>query len=447
VLLPFVAQAVPALGNADPLSSFLANLPAIPPSTSSELINDLAKYASSFIIGGNISYDIFGSPAPSTPLIKTINPLGPYKVGIRMASYPFEDRELKVSWWYPAKPAPFSKGYIASGGVQGMAVEDAPLDTSGGKYPLIVFSPGLGAVDDSYYFYVQNLASSGYIVLSIRHSEHGLTLGTNSLALSRGIEYAFAHDPSLAVFIMFTDWFRETQFGLTYRPQEIKFLLDLALEQSATNKDFPFYNMIDADRIGMSGHSLGAAYSLLIGSGMAIYCDRPLSEAESDLNNPTITDINPCAMPQGKALSNPKELHDPRIKAVIPLAAPYFIKDVERGSAAINTPTMMLLGDDPLLESSRWPQRATYDNAASSKKYWVEILGTNHFLVSDLVGANPVSGLITPSYQSGHFNEKAKVYMQYSSAFYDLILKGDESSLDVLHNPASRFVVRLNYQD
>jgi hypothetical protein len=96
----------------------------------------------------------------------------------------------------------------------------------------------------------------------------------------------------------------------------------------------------------MSGHSLGAFTTLLLG-GMGVDCNVPLTASELNLPNPVIVDINPCAEPKVKALRRPMELADPRIKAMIALAPPFFSltdRQIAAGASDIGIPTMMITG-------------------------------------------------------------------------------------------------------
>lgn len=63
--------------------------------------------------------------------------------------------------------------------------------------------------------------------------------------------------------------------ALTYRPQEIAFVLDAA------------------ENVGLAGHTLGAFYALLMGAGMAVNCD---------VQNPVLTEVSFCAWPEARGV-------------------------------------------------------------------------------------------------------------------------------------------------
>ncbi|WP_192808691.1 alpha/beta hydrolase family protein [Actinomadura montaniterrae] len=383
----------------------------------------------------------------------TAPPDGPHKVGVNVQSYRFQDRQLQLTTWYPANPAVGAKPYETPEHVVGTAVKDAPLDRSGGPYPLILFSPGLGAPGDGYYFYTQNLASQGYVVISIDHLDAltalpGMGTGLYTVrSVARALQALVANNSSDSVFNLFSDWFKKTQFGMTYRPAEISFTIDQAVRRNADPKS-PFHRMINTNDIGMTGHSLGAAYTLLKG-GMPIYCDYPLTAKESDVEHSVITDVNPCAMSEVKAMKGPFALQDPRIKAVVPLAAPCFIKDsqIARSAAQIRTPLMFINGDDPKFEASFGTQYTTYNHAVGPK-YFVEVKDTDHFVVTDMIEALPpaLKGIF-PADDHRDFAQKADIYKAYSTAFFNRYLKGDTRGMNTLHTKKSPFVTRLWFED
>ncbi|KAE9365629.1 alpha/beta-hydrolase [Stipitochalara longipes BDJ] len=386
---------------------------------------------------------------PASPPVPTANKTGIYSVGVKQASYMAQGLNLTYYWWYPAHPASNSTPYVATGGVYGQAVQDAPLDRSGAPYPLIIFSSGLAAYADAYYFYCQNLASHGYVVASLSHYDTKLAVPTSNATL-RAIAtyYQEQDDGSRAVELTYTEWFRNTQFAQTYRTQEIEAGLNTVLLAGA-NPLSPFFGAINLLNIGLSGHSLGAFYTLLVGGGFSIYCDYNLTATELNPNASLIIDISPCAFPARRTQLGPFANYDIRIKAIIPLAAPFFIPEtvqIARAAAKVNTPMMIITGDDLELESTRLPQWTTFENAAGDA-YWVMVANTSHYLVGDSYQFNPVFSLTLPDYDKADFVQKANVYMSYSSAFFDVYLKGNISAKTPLRTANSPFVADLAYRN
>ncbi|MGX1777364.1 alpha/beta hydrolase family protein [Nocardia brasiliensis] len=385
----------------------------------------------------------FPIPTPPAP-VPTATPLGPHPVGVHVQTFEFEGRPLRVTTWYPAT-ATGRAPYVTQAGISGTAVEDAPADRSSGPYPLIVFSPGLGATGDGYYFYTQNLASAGYVVIGIDHWDATATAPGFGLAdipaLLTGLP---TRNMSDSVFSVFRNWFRATEFGMTYRPQEIGFALDAALRRDSDAAS-PLSGLIDANRIGMSGQSLGATYTLLKG-GMSVRCDH--ARQQRDVDVAAIVDIDPCALPAFQALAAPDALRDPRIKAILAMAPPTFLAKnvIGRGAADIEIPLMFLNGDDPYWETQRDPQWTIY-SAAAGPKYFVEIKNTDHMVVCDSASLNPlVRPLLPPwDHRPQEFAAKANAYMRYSTAFFDRYLNGDPTADDVLTAPLPDQVAAMHH--
>ncbi len=405
----------------------------------------------SFTIFVSVTSATFGLGAipltPNDPPVATANATGSYQVGVHKEPHLFKGLIYNFYWFYPASPAAGSSPFVSAGGVKGTAVEDAPVNKSGGPYPLIFFSPGLGAYADAYLFYVQNLASHGYVVISMEHLDTHSCL-PSLLYQDLATEYQEENEGDKAVETLYTDWFRSTQFGLTYRPQEIEFGIDTAID-AASNPRSMFYNVFDPENLGMSGHSLGGFYTLVIGGGEPLYCDYQMPLEALNPLNPILANVSICAFPARQALSSPTVLYDGRVKAILPLAAPFFIQEsqIARSAKQINIPLMVLTGDDLQLESTRHLQYDTYTNA-SGPSYFVMVEGTSHYLVADSYQFNPTfaSGQL-PDYDQTNFFEKAAVYMTYSAAFFDVYLKGDQAAVTTLHTISSPFVADLEYHD
>ncbi|KAI0437257.1 alpha/beta-hydrolase [Xylaria telfairii] len=395
----------------------------------------------------DLSFGIGAHDLEPLDSLATANPTGPYGVGITFKTYCSDDRNLTASIWYPATPKDGSSPYVSSGGIVGQAYEDAPLDSFGGPYPLILFSAGLGAVNDAYYFYLQNLASHGYVVTSAQHLDARLANTTTNITLQLiAAADSLAGNTNDAVITLYTDWFRETQYAFTYRAQEIEFNLNQTLDL-ANDPSTIFYRNIDTNNIGMTGHSLGGFFTNVVGGGAPIYCDYVMLPGEDDPNNPLLASVSPCAFEAVRELSSPLALQDSRIKAIIPLAAPSFImKDqIARSAAEIQVPVMIMSGDNFTSETTEWIQKAVYNNALGPA-YYIQIEGADHYFVSDAYGLNPNLSL-KGNEDGDNFLDKAAVYMIYSASFFNLYLKGNTSAFDTLHETYSSYVKELKYRN
>ncbi len=202
---------------------------------------------------------------PSTP--------GPYPVGNRTMYFTEEgrydpatqsDRKLVVEVWYPAAPeaadmphdvivnflgdwaedvfevleeyeAPaeeIDNFYNETG-----SVRDAPINTAGAPYPMIVFSHGNAGTRFQNFTQCEYLASHGFIVVAPDHTG-------NSLVAPLQEEFV-PFDENL-VFIAY--WMRK---------YDLSFLVDEFLYMTAHEANGFFTGMIDPLKIGALGHSFG----------------------------------------------------------------------------------------------------------------------------------------------------------------------------------------------
>jgi dienelactone hydrolase len=143
-----------------------------------------------------------------------------------------QQRVLNTSIWYPAPPG--------SGSIDPNygAVLNAPLDGSGGPYPLLMFSHGSCGYPNQSTFMTALLASHGFVVVAPPHP------GNTIYDLPRCMTA-----PALAA-------------AFVERPQDILFVLDGMLAANADSGS-PFFGAIDDNRIGMSGHSYGGLTTYL----------------------------------------------------------------------------------------------------------------------------------------------------------------------------------------
>lgn len=195
------------------------------------------------------------APDPAKP--------GPYPVGVR--TYVLEDpsqvgpsgapRRLEFEVWYPAAESArgqpgasydirelFTEEQRSLPGaaklpiLETSAVRDAPARGGEGPFPLVVFSHGHGAVRWQSTFYTVNLASHGYVVAAPDH------VGDTLRDTARN-----ALDATLVAF--------------EYRPRDVSFLLDLFESLPANHA---LSGLVDASRVGVTGHSFGALTSLRV---------------------------------------------------------------------------------------------------------------------------------------------------------------------------------------
>lgn len=151
-----------------------------------------------------------------------------------------ENRELTVKFWYPKEE---------------------------GSYPLVVFSHGAFGVIDSNYSTCMELASNGYVVASIGHTYHAMYLKNvegkvflvdkdfmTSVFVGNGV-----YDPELEKQV-----YENSLAWMELRTADENFVLDTILEKAERGEEDPFC-LIDPDKIGLMGHSMGGASSVQLG--------------------------------------------------------------------------------------------------------------------------------------------------------------------------------------
>ncbi|ADD44684.1 alpha/beta hydrolase family protein [Stackebrandtia nassauensis] len=288
---------------------------------------------------------------------------------------PDQDRELMVSLYYPArknsgKPTEYmtydeSKGYLEQeeldlppetlNTVKTYAYQDAkPLP--GKKRPLVLLSPGWTKPRATLTGIAEELASKGYIVAVMGHNYESVTQfpdGTLTKCEACGRN--------------------ELDKASQGRAKDASFVID-----ELTDRRGPWRGSqwIDADRIAMSGHSLG---------GGASY----------------------------EALRDEK-----RIKAVASLDSRIY----EPGAFAVDRPLLLLGSAKRTSEHPDDPWHQAWDNASGWKR-WISVDGTAHSSFTDVGLLGPQVGVTDPE-QTLEPERCTELTRDVVSAFFDKHLKG-----------------------
>jgi dienelactone hydrolase len=194
----------------------------------------------------------------------------------RATSRHISTRPLTVQVWYPARAggagsrAPYlaepglldsmvRRGYEdlaesemrgwASVGVAARIGAQPATPPSRAGWPVLVFSHGLGVARAHYSALVQELASHGYVVLSIDHPIGGFALDATGRLLTPGVDSL--HYASRPLANVVRDWAGDAVFVLHRFGRQIELPANSRLGL-----------MLDTTRIGMVGHSIGGASAL-----------------------------------------------------------------------------------------------------------------------------------------------------------------------------------------
>lgn len=380
-------------------------------------------------------------PVPETEATKTVVPDGPYPVGVKIERMDYQGRELLVMVWYPAQAQPATTSYEYQTRIQGSAFLDAPAEKKGAPYPLLIFSHGLGACGCQSVFYTENLASFGYVVVAPDHDDSMMCHIEGKSEISPWqLVWSFIKsfgNLSKSVRILFGDHLNKIKHDFSYRSAEARAVIDQTLNWNNDPASI-LSGMIDPDRIGVTGHSLGGFTSLMVG-GVPFYCgeEKPAPEVCDFENLDLRQGINFCCLEQYREM-DPFEFSDERVKAVLPLGPAMFFPNLERGGADLKIPVMIITGDDERMEVP-WDRIWTFYTNAPPPKYVIRLKQTDHMTISDSALNIIAARFVLPGFRS-HFEAKAQAYKDYSVVFFDLYLKGDDSRAAGLREPSNRFV-------
>ena len=187
---------------------------------------------------------------------------------------PHLERQIPIQTWYPSsEPNSESRRYIEDEKLliemfqQSYMRQDSTalhnLNTlrtfskanakklSDKRFPLVVFSHGLGVSKQNYTMIAEELASHGNLVVMIDHPYGGFTVTSNGDVLSsRQDTLLYSKNGNEVLLERMSSW-----------SQDIKFVLDNLLSKT-TPLGKEFKNSIDSLKIVVAGHSLGGNVAL-----------------------------------------------------------------------------------------------------------------------------------------------------------------------------------------
>ncbi|WP_223427933.1 alpha/beta hydrolase family protein [Tateyamaria pelophila] len=368
---------------------------------------------------------------PDAPVLA---PYGPYKVGVQTlaasipnsidvvnidgSTVPRYDRPLTLEVWYPADPTTQPGGtyraIIRDGQTEvtltGQAVRDAAPAT-GERFPLIVISHGYPGNRYLMSHLGENLASKGYVTVSIDH--------TDSTYSDQGA------------------------FGSTllHRPIDQAFVVDYMARLPG-----PIGDIVDADHTGVIGYSMGGYGALILGGA-------GVTQASTEFNWGTPNGL----LAQHLTGSESHEaLIDERVKAVIAIGpwgnnAGFWDLD---GLAGLRVPTMVIAGGAD--DVSDYPaMRGIFDHAVGTDRHLLTFDYANHnaaapipapaesWTPSEALDFLPFEHYADAVWDTTRMNNIAQ---HFATAFMDIHLKGEADKamyLDLIPS-ASDGLVDLN---
>ena len=268
------------------------------------------------------------------------------------------DRKLKLEIWYPAIVAEDKPGFIEYSekvgtdgdpkkpvinySFSGRAYRDENPFISDGKFPLIIVSHGYVGSRLLMTYLTENLASKGYIVVSIDHME-------STYQDAAGF-----------------------QSTLLNRSRDILFVLDQVAQMGKDGSKNFLSGIVDADNTGLIGYSMGG-YGVLnaVGGG---YSDMLAKMFGSMTGGSKAIEV--------LTTNNPdyKEMRDNRIKAVVAFA-PWGMErgvwDAE-GLKGISVPVFFVGGNQDDISGYEKGIKAIYNLAVNSDRFLLTYINARH---------------------------------------------------------------------
>ncbi|HBU81010.1 MAG TPA: alpha/beta hydrolase [Paenibacillus sp.] len=133
-----------------------------------------------------------------------------------------------------------------------------------GTYPLLVFSHGAFGIKTSNTSTFTELASHGYVVVSIDHPYHSFyTVSEDGKVVTINPEYMQEFNNANKGGYSLGEYLELNQKWMKLRTDDMDFVMDTILEQAEQKKD-SVYERIDTQKIGVFGHSMGGTASVAL---------------------------------------------------------------------------------------------------------------------------------------------------------------------------------------
>ena len=293
--------------------------------------------------------NVVGVEATQAPVPLPLSEPGPYRVGVRtyfgLQDANRDGREVGIRVRYPAK---------APGGATGQKVlSQANPDRSGAPYPLIVSSAKVGSIFAPY------LVTHGFAWAGVTR----------------------------------IDTYDQINEEMIDQPLDILF----ALDHVASALPEELEGMIDAEHAGAIGYSFDGNNALVLGGARIdpehylAQCPNPQPTTEAILSSTSAFGCGPArawddfGAHAGEAITASEDglwqpMTDARIRAVMPLAAEGWWLFGERGLAAVDRPTLMIVGT----QDGQYPENALiFEHLGPPDKAFISFVGPGHMMVYD----------------------------------------------------------------
>lgn len=294
---------------------------------------------------------------------------GQYPVGTR--DYIIEDdtRPLDVTIWYPAQTTDdqatqYQMGLIT---IQGRAIRDAPPLIDNAPYPLVLFSHGNSGYRFQSTWFVEHLASYGFIVMAVDHP-------TNTIMDLVQNREQFSQDIAP---------------NYIYRPQDLLRVINFAEELNTDE----MLGIIDINNIAVSGHSFGGYTALAVG-GARLNFDQLEERCNTTTENPERL-YNVCFLlnqeqqiAQAAGYDTPPQgtweaISDSRVKAIIAFA-PWNGQILDQTTLNnLNIPTLIMVGSADQVTPPERDAYVIYDELLHAPRILTVFDHAGHYIFVD----------------------------------------------------------------
>jgi predicted dienelactone hydrolase len=328
-----------------------------------------------------------------------------------------KDRELTVEVWYPSQEninntKTSYENETRTGihfSIQADAFRDADVLTPNNetKFPLVVISHGYTGYRTLMFYLAEHLASHGYIVAAIDHTD------------STNAEVDMLNNPLGGFFSTLLNRSRDQQFTLDYLTSQSHFA-------SAA---------IDTEKAGLIGYSMGGYGAVNTIGGCYNFTEATASAftgiKEAEQLKKIVALLNSCAGGQYQDVKV-----DPKWQAAIAMAPWGGQHNLfkEQALAKINTPILYMAGD--LDDISGYDgMKSLYEKTGPKKKYLLTYQNARHNIAphpAPLVAKTSeldIGHYYEPVWGSMRLNNTNK---HFALAMMDCYLKGDKSKCDYL---------------
>jgi len=374
-------------------------------------------YSSAFALGGSISSDnrIDGMRPDAPELAKS----GDYKIGVRSDvfhhtnqidvlniteenDFPLYDRPLPVEIWYPADTMENGGEYkdvylrdgITKATLYGSAVRGAEPLITDTKYPLIIVSHGYPGNRYLMSHFGENLASKGYVVVSIDHTD---SLYNDAAAFSS---------------------------TLYNRPRDQKFVLNKIAELNTTEGHY-LYGMVDVNNAGLIGYSMG-------GYGAVINAGGNITEMVASSK-----DYSPKEILKKHTKSDEFDRHMSGLhfKAIMPIGPWGMERGIwnDAGLKNIHVPMFILAGSSDDTSSYENGIKAIHDKSVNADRYMLTFENAGHNAAAPIPAPKETADVKYPDSDRplfGHYADAVwdtlrmnNIAQHYATAYFGKMLK------------------------